>query len=313
MKYLKMMSLVMLTVMFVNCSKDEAVPPMADFQFVVDGVEVTFNGNATNATTFTWDFGDGNTSSEEDPVHTYANPGDYEVTFTVEGEGGSDSEIKIVTAVETVEYLLTGGAENTTGKTWVLNTCVGGKDGLGGVINTLTIDLPLEEGDELLNWIDLGQGYSDTYTFYHDGSYKVDNSDTHGGSLVSMIYANVSGFFNLTPITEGGDIVGISTQPDLAPLFDLVYTPNTDATWMLNEDNFTVNAINPNDGTSYSETFIGKKQLVLTEYIGFKEYETFVVLKEITETDMHVAIGLHGAEGDPTKPTHLIHLSFVAK
>ncbi|PJF27387.1 MAG: hypothetical protein CUN53_04260, partial [Phototrophicales bacterium] len=40
-------------------------------------------------TTF-WDFGDGQTSFEANPLHTYANPGAFTVTLTVNGPGGSN-------------------------------------------------------------------------------------------------------------------------------------------------------------------------------------------------------------------------------
>ena len=37
---------------------------------------------------YRWDFGDGETSPVATPVHTYATPGDYTVTLTVETESG---------------------------------------------------------------------------------------------------------------------------------------------------------------------------------------------------------------------------------
>ena len=36
-----------------------------------------------NIATYFWDFGDGNTSTLENPIHVYQSPGDYEVTLTV--------------------------------------------------------------------------------------------------------------------------------------------------------------------------------------------------------------------------------------
>ena len=44
---------------------------------------------------FHWDFGDGQTSTENNPVHVYPNPGIYSVTLTVEGLTGNTSEKKI--------------------------------------------------------------------------------------------------------------------------------------------------------------------------------------------------------------------------
>lgn len=43
--------------------------------------DVTFVNLSQNADTYTWDFGDGSISTQEDPSHTYDCPGDYEVTL----------------------------------------------------------------------------------------------------------------------------------------------------------------------------------------------------------------------------------------
>jgi len=41
-----------------------------------------------------WDFGDGATSTLENPAHTYTRPGVYTVTLTVNGAGGRDTFAK---------------------------------------------------------------------------------------------------------------------------------------------------------------------------------------------------------------------------
>ena len=42
-----------------------------------------------------WNFGDGGTSTEQNPTHTYNTPDTYTVSLTVTGPGGSDTETKI--------------------------------------------------------------------------------------------------------------------------------------------------------------------------------------------------------------------------
>ena len=46
-------------------------------------------------TSYAWDFGDGNTSTEQNPSHTYLTAGNYTVNLTVTGPGGSDTEVKM--------------------------------------------------------------------------------------------------------------------------------------------------------------------------------------------------------------------------
>ena len=43
--------------------------------------------------TSSWDFGDGNTSTDENPVHTYTTAGTYDVTLSVVGDGGTDTNV----------------------------------------------------------------------------------------------------------------------------------------------------------------------------------------------------------------------------
>ncbi|MEM9548083.1 MAG: PKD domain-containing protein [Bacteroidota bacterium] len=65
--------------------------PLADFSYEINGDEVTFTNFTEGADTYSWDFGDGNSSTEENPVHTYANDGDFEVVLTVTNECGENN------------------------------------------------------------------------------------------------------------------------------------------------------------------------------------------------------------------------------
>ncbi|MCF8379576.1 MAG: DUF2271 domain-containing protein [Bacteroidales bacterium] len=58
------------------------INPTADFDFGGNELTVNFTNNSTNATSYLWDFGDGNTSIENNPSHTYAAPGSYSVSLT---------------------------------------------------------------------------------------------------------------------------------------------------------------------------------------------------------------------------------------
>ena len=56
---------------------------------------VTFTDlSADSVNTWTWDFGDGNTSNVQNPAHLYQNSGTYSVSLTVSGPGGSDNETR---------------------------------------------------------------------------------------------------------------------------------------------------------------------------------------------------------------------------
>ncbi|RME50093.1 MAG: PKD domain-containing protein, partial [Deltaproteobacteria bacterium] len=75
------------------------LPPIADFVGEPTAgtvpLTVTFTNRSTGSiTAFLWSFGDGSTSTEENPTHRYDHAGTFTVSLTVTGPGGSDIEQK---------------------------------------------------------------------------------------------------------------------------------------------------------------------------------------------------------------------------
>jgi len=63
--------------------------PEADFEFDIDKcnpLTVTFNSTFSGGTNPTWTFGDNSSTSAANTTHTYAEPGVYDIVFTVENE-----------------------------------------------------------------------------------------------------------------------------------------------------------------------------------------------------------------------------------
>lgn len=85
-----------------NCNRDDDndTDPTAAFTYSVEGLTATFTFTGSDANAYTWDFGDGETSMEANPVHTYTNGGTYTVVLTVENNAGEDTETQEV-VVET--------------------------------------------------------------------------------------------------------------------------------------------------------------------------------------------------------------------
>lgn len=74
--------------------------PTANFTVSVNGSTATFtNTTIGNATSYNWNFGDGNTSTETNPVHVYADPGTYSVVLTATNECGSTTKTTSITIV----------------------------------------------------------------------------------------------------------------------------------------------------------------------------------------------------------------------
>ena len=67
--------------------------------------------------TYLWDFGDGQTSSEQNPTHEYSSAGDFTVSLTTTNNYGSDTKTDTVSATSTAGTTGTpgGGRGDTPG------------------------------------------------------------------------------------------------------------------------------------------------------------------------------------------------------
>lgn len=70
--------------------------PTPYFTFNNNANSVNFTNGSSDATTYSWDFGDGNSSTAASPQHTYAAPGQYTVTLTATNSCGSQTYSTVV-------------------------------------------------------------------------------------------------------------------------------------------------------------------------------------------------------------------------
>jgi hypothetical protein len=119
----KLIPLSFLTIAIISsCSYDPYYyDPVADFSVSTVNAEpyeiIYFDNNSTDATSFYWNFGDGYTSYEANPQHSYSEEGTYTITLTVQqNHGGSDitrltvdiyyTQLKITVAEWNEAYLI---------------------------------------------------------------------------------------------------------------------------------------------------------------------------------------------------------------
>jgi PKD repeat protein len=66
--------------------------PVASFTMdkitAATGETITFTNTSVNATSYSWDFGDGGTSTHQNPTHAYSSAGNYLITLKATGDGG---------------------------------------------------------------------------------------------------------------------------------------------------------------------------------------------------------------------------------
>lgn len=82
-----------------------AVNPLPDAQFSVttqSNFTFDFTPAVAAAGTYLWNFGDGNTSSAENPEHTYTQAGNYTVTLTVTDSNGCSAQVTHAVQTQTV-------------------------------------------------------------------------------------------------------------------------------------------------------------------------------------------------------------------
>jgi PKD repeat protein len=162
----------------ISCKKEEEDPDViASFTSQVDAVDfkkVTFTNQSQNFSALLWNFGDNATSTETNPVHTYAEVGNYTVTLTATSLNG-----KVIDEFTATIAIADPNAELTklvgeVSKTWKL------------LRDVTTGEYPLEVGpfDRSTIWWAMGLNndelanrpcmLNDEWTFFRDGSFTYD-------------------------------------------------------------------------------------------------------------------------------------------
>ncbi|MBK8721166.1 MAG: PKD domain-containing protein [Saprospiraceae bacterium] len=70
--------------------------PVSSFSNLNNGNTVDFTNTSTNANSYLWEFGDGTTSTDINPTHTYLSTGTYYVSLTSEGLCGTSKITKAI-------------------------------------------------------------------------------------------------------------------------------------------------------------------------------------------------------------------------
>ncbi len=155
----------------------QAASPVALFDALQsDEFNITFTDHSLfESTSWLWDFGDGNTSSEQYPNHTYAQSGSYEVCLEVSNVNGSNS---ICNLIELSESQIAKADFNFT-------------------VNGLTVNFEDQSGFNPTEW---------TWTF-GDGNYVFSQNPVHQFQEEGMYEVC------LTATNEiGGDIFCMSVE-----------------------------------------------------------------------------------------------------
>ncbi len=171
---------VLFMVTFISCKDDDPMPdPVASFQYAISEtnfLEVTFTNYSKNATSYSWDFGDNQTSTEKDPVHLYAEEGDYTVKLTAKNDDGAihSYELTITITDPYVAYKLLTGEVSKTWKLFREGTCMS----LG------------ESAENPANWWSGLQNngsrpclYFQEITFFFDGTFVFDDKGMFWGEF----------------------------------------------------------------------------------------------------------------------------------
>lgn len=143
---------------------------------ICDGDIISFMDNSTinsgSITGWLWDFGDGNTSAQQNPTHTYATSGMYTVTLTTTSNGGCTSTDSVNITVN----------ENPTAVFTPQNTC----------LNTPTSFIDMSTGNPT-SWLwDFGDGNTSTlqnplHTYGATGLYNVTLTITSDSGCTNQL------------------------------------------------------------------------------------------------------------------------------
>ena len=109
---------------------EDTPAPVATFEYEINGSQVSLINNSENSNLFEWNFGDGNFSSIENPIHTYAGGGNYTINLIASNSCGTD--------LQTTELIIEGPPVATF-STGANNICEGSEVQYFGVSSSNSV------------------------------------------------------------------------------------------------------------------------------------------------------------------------------
>ncbi|RYE15475.1 MAG: PKD domain-containing protein [Sphingobacteriales bacterium] len=105
-----MLALVAASTLFNSCKKDRtAAQTDLMYEVEVTGNDVKFTPKTTGASNFKWDFGDGETSTEQSPMHTYPGKGKYVPTLYANVNGKAVESSTVLRIAKTTPVKIDDG------------------------------------------------------------------------------------------------------------------------------------------------------------------------------------------------------------
>jgi PKD repeat protein len=238
--------------------------------------EVEFNDFSTgDISNWSWDFGDGNLSNEQNPVHTYNVPGTYSVSLSVSNNVITRSKSK-------TDYINVG------------NPIIIGEFGANSIYGKLPLEVSFNDlsSGEILSWLwDFGDGNTSTnqnpvHTYTDEGIYTVSLTIN---DLYSTVTETKTDYIRAEDFTADFIADTITGAVPLVINFNDLSTGNIDSwSWDFGDGNLS-NEQNPvNTYTipgTYSVSLSVSNQVLTdtetrTEYISV--YEVYATTEEVS-------------------------------
>jgi PKD repeat protein len=286
-----------------SCKKEEpGGPPIAGIFYSIANKQVAFTALTKRADSWLWDFGDGQTSTEMNPVHVYAEGGVYDVTLKAIGSADTAAAAAEVSLALSNIQMLTGGIKAVNGKKWKISSAHSSKDAFCLADDNFTVVQPIGTG--MLGNVGLGlpEVYDDIFTFKLDGSYM--HAPVHGGAFAGLVFTMLTGktILKATPTSQS---------------FGLCYTAWTPAaaTFTLNEGkDLAIATVSTDGNTATNRTYKNVMTLTFsgTEFVGFMDFTRECIVQEITPTKMRLAMFVATTQkpANYSKPSYVAILTF---
>jgi PKD repeat protein len=308
--FFRELTLMLFVIFLVTSCTDEIDKPVfpisATISHSIKDKQVAFTALTHSAVSWSWTFGDGQNSTEQNPVHVYTNGGYYQaILIATDGEGKQASDtLNLALNLSTINYL-TGNqnAPGYKGKTWRLTTNhTTNSDYLANCDAALTTAAgtpkPLPNG--VFGQLGFPDCYKDEFTFYFDGKYVHNNSKSGGSSFSALLHQMV--------LNGGKDITNVAGKDYGMCLAK--YTPETGAKFTLTDKkDLTVASVY---GAGGKLTFTGVTTLNFTgtEFVGFRDAQREIIINKINDTSMQLIMFMAAGQKYYPANTHALILSF---